>query len=79
MNTAIGAEFRGVEGAGATEAGEQGEKARECVCDCHKPAGAMHGSPWAVEEVAEVTVTDPAALKELRAYLAADKTEQEDK
>ena len=32
-----------------------------------------------VEEAAEVTVTDPAALKELRAYLAADKNEQEDK
>lgn len=32
-----------------------------------------------VGEASEVTVTDPAALKELRAYLAADKDEQEDK
>ena len=44
-----------------------------------KPAGAVHGSSWAIEEVAEVTVTDPAALKELLAYLAADKNEQEGK
>lgn len=48
--------------------GEQAGKARGCGCDCHKPA-----------EVAEVTVTDPAALKDLLAYLAADKNEQEDK
>ena len=56
MNTAIGAEFRGVEGAGATEAGEQGEKAYAPV--------------WWLRTGTE---------RELLAYLAADKTEQEDK
>ena len=63
--------------AGATEAGEQGEKSRGCGCDCHKPAGTVHGSSWEIQEFAEVTVTDPAALRELLAYLAADKDEQE--
>ena len=63
---------------GATEAGEQGEKSRGCGCDCHKPAGTVHGSSWEIQEFAEVTVTDPAALRELLAYLAADKNEQED-
>ena len=64
---------------GATEMGEQGEKPRGCGCDCHKPAGAVHGSSWAIGEAGEVTVTDPEALKGLLAYLAADKNEQEDK
>ena len=36
------------------------------------------GSSWAIEKAGEVTVTDPDALKELLAYLAADKDEQED-
>lgn len=72
-------EFWGVEGTGATETGEQARKARGCGCDCHKPAGAVHGSSWAIGEAGEVIVTDPAALKELLAYLAAAKNEQEDK
>lgn len=63
----------------ATETGEQAAKAAQCVCGCHKPTGAAGGLSWSIEESGEVTVTDPAALKELLAYLAADKDEQEDK
>ena len=45
--------------AGATETGEQAAKAARCACG------------WAIEKAGEVTVTDPAALKGLLAYLAA--------
>ena len=62
----------------ATETGAQAAKATQCVCGCHKHTGAVGGSSWAVEKAGEVIVTDPDALKELLAYLAADKNEQED-
>lgn len=52
---------------GATETSEQGEKARGCVCERFGGLTALCDVPQGATE------------QELRAYLAADKTEQEDK
>ena len=76
MNTAIGAEFRGVEGAGATETGEQREKARGCGCST---CNALGRTPCQQPEQCEAWIERKTQEREVRAYLAADKNEQEDK